>query len=456
MIAWNDLARRLAALASRSPVDSILSVTLALPAMPAGCIPGDAPWWHWQRPDVGLRLTAIGDALKIESAGPGRFAALGAGMNGLRAAWRHDAAAGNCPPPLAFAGFAFAPSGGAPLPNAVLAVPSLLLREEGGTCQATFSCPAAAAADAPQRFRRLWESLTVPASAAAPPRLARRPAPLEDQAFLARSRAALAAIGRGAAEKLVLTRSVAYTTDRAFAPWPVLDALAAANPTCAVWAVGRGDGIFLGASPELLLEMRGGTVAADALAGTAWGTGENGAAPHCLPLGSDKNRREHDLVTDAVAAALAPLCAEVSVPEAPEILQLSNLQHLRRRIAGSCRPGVGAFDLLARLHPTPAVGGSPTAAAREWLATHGDRRGAWYTGGIGWADAAGAADFAVALRCGFMAGSEIALYAGAGFVSGSDPLQELAETEAKLAPMRAALEAGAARSRAATRTMTGT
>lgn len=456
MIVWNDLARRFAALARRSPADRILSVTLALPAAPTGCVPGAGPWWRWQRPEAGLRLTGVGEALKIESAGAGRFAALGAGMNGLRTAWRHDDANDSAGAPLAFAGFAFAPSGGAPLPNAVLVVPSLLLREEDGRCWATFSCAAAAAADAPQRLRRLWESLAVPAPPADPARLERRPAPLEDHAFLARGRAALAAIEHGMAEKLVLTRSVGFAADRAIAPWPLLDAMAAANPTCAVWAVGCGDGVFLGASPELLLEMRGSAVAADALAGTAWSAGMDGEAPNCPPLGSAKNRREHDLVTDAVAAALAPLCADLTVPAAPEVLQLRNLQHLRRRIAGRCRPGVGAFDLLARLHPTPAVGGAPSAAALEWLAAHGDRRGAWYTGGIGWLAADGAADFAVALRCGFVAGREIALYAGAGFVGGSDPQQEFAETEAKLAPMLAALGTANAGGLAPRRTMTGT
>jgi menaquinone-specific isochorismate synthase len=103
--------------------------------------------------------------------------------------------------------------------------------------------------------------------------------------------------------------------------------------------------------------------------------------------------------------------------------------------------GVGVFDLVARLHPTPAVGGAPTAAALDWLTRHGDMRGAWYTGGFGWLDAAGDCDIAVALRCGLFDEAAATLYAGAGFVAGSEPEHELAETEAKFAALRDALDA---------------
>jgi isochorismate synthase len=449
MIAWDRLGRRLALLARRSPADAVLSVGVELPTAPAAIVPSGASWFHWQRPDVGLRLTGVGETLAIESGGTGRFAALGAAWNGLAAVWRRDEDGDGGPPPLAFAGFAFAPDGGAPLPNASLTVPALLLRADGGRHWAQFSCTAATAADAVAHWRALWQGLSARAAGGVPPRLAPRAAPLEEQAFLARGHAALAAIGRGEVDKLVLTRSVRFETDAPLAVWPVLEALAAANPGCAVWAVGRHEQTFLGASPELLLELRDGGVAVDALAGTVW----SGGGETCPPLEGDKNRREHELVTAAVAEALAPLCEDLAVPPAPEIMSVQDIRHLRRRIRGRRRDGAGAFDFLARVHPTPAVGGTPTAAAVDWLAAHGDRRGAWYTGGIGWLGADGTADFAVALRCGLVDGREVALYAGAGFVRGSAPQQEFAETEAKLAPMLAALRAAGTREAAC---MTGT
>lgn len=428
MIDWRALSRRLGALARGARPGSVLALTVPLPRLPDG-LPAAGEWVLWQRPEQGLSLLGIGAAVRVETGGAGRFAALDAAMRGLAGRWITDAA--GVSPRLSFAGFAFAPDGGAPLPNAMLTVPAVLLRQTGGRADATFCCAAEDAADAVTRWRSSL-AFSKPGRGDTP-RLARRPAPLADLAFLARGAAALSAIDAGRFAKLVLTRSVRLVADRALDPAPALAALAAHNPGCAVWALARRGTVFLGASPERLLGLRDGRAEVDALAGTAW------AEPASLPLSGDKNRREHELVVASVREALAALCDEVTVPGEPEIMRLNDLSHLRRRIAGRVRAGVGAFELIARLHPTPAVGGTPTAAAPEWLAAHRDLRGAWYTGGIGWLDADGNADFAVALRCGLIAGHEATLYAGAGFVAGSDPRQELAETEAKLAPMLSAL-----------------
>ncbi|MCX8018663.1 MAG: isochorismate synthase, partial [Rhodocyclaceae bacterium] len=259
-----------------------------------------------------------------------------------------------------------------------------------------------------------------------------RPSPLAQQAFLARGRAAPAAIAAGEADKLVLARHIVLEADAPPDPAALLATLGEHHPHCAIFGIDLGAGVFLGASPETLLAMRGEHVAIDALAGTAW-------RDALRAVDDEKNRREHDFVARAIAAALGELCDEVSLPEAPEVMQLPGLAHLRRRVTARRPAGLGPFDLIARLHPTPAIGGAPTAAALDWLERHGDARGAWYAGGIGWLDAAGDCDFAVALRCGLIEGRRITLYAGAGFVAGSDPAQELAETEAKLATMKAAL-----------------
>ncbi|WIM05183.1 MAG: isochorismate synthase [Candidatus Nitricoxidivorans perseverans] len=445
MIAWDRLDRRLGLLTCGARPGDLLSLTLSLPALPGG-LPASDEWFYWQRPDTGLTLIGMGAAFRIETSGSGRFGALAAGMAGLRAAWRHDDG-GSGLPARAFSGFAFAPENlpRQGFPNACLSVPAVLLREEDGQAWVTFSCAATDAEGAPARWRRLFEGQTARHGAPMAGGFVRLPAPLPDLAFLARGRAALSAIERGEARKLVLTRSVRFRSDRDVAPGPVLAALAARNPSCAVWAVAQGDRVFLGASPERLLAVNGPTIGADAIAGTTWlaALADSSSSSH-LPraLTDDKNRREHDLVAESVAESLAPLCEEIHVPDAPEIVRLRDLQHLRRRIAGRRKSGIEAFDLLARLHPTPAVGGTPTAGALDWLAAHGDRRGAWYTGGIGWLADDGDADFAIALRCGLLSGRNVTLFAGAGFVAGSDPRQEMAETEAKLAPMLSALRSG--------------
>lgn len=458
MIHWTDLARRLDDLRTHAAPGSLLTLLLPVPRLPAD-LPGNLPaanaadaneWFHWHQPMDDFRLTGLGCALRIETEGAGRFAALGAAMRGLREQWRVDAGAGNGTPPQAFCGFAFAPDGGAPLPNATLFVPAVLLRACGGRADIAFSCAVADADEALPRWQAALASLKVSRGGtpfATPPRLRRIPAPLADLAFLARGGAALSAIASRRFDKLVLTRSTRLSASRALEPAQVLAALAGRNPDCAVWAIHRDGRTFLGASPERLLSYRQGRAEVDALAGTAW-TGRAHDGPHSLSLADDKNRREHELVADSVREALAPLCASVEVPAQPGIMRLRGLSHLHRRIVGHARTDVTAFDIIARLHPTPAVGGTPTASALDWLAAHGDRRGAWYTGGIGWLDADGNADFAVALRCGLIESREATLYTGAGFVAGSEPRQELAETEAKLSPMLAALRAGAARERA--------
>jgi isochorismate synthase len=436
MIDWTGIRNRLDRLARRARPGTVLSVTAPLRGMPAA-LPTTDEWIFWQRPDEELRLLGIGAALRVETGGPGRFAALNAAMRGLQQHWHIDAAGAS--PPLALAGFAFAPEGGDPLPNATLMVPAVLLREVADQADITFSCAVEDAANAVYRWQTLLASLNA-RHEDAPPHLERAAMPLADLAFLARGRAALAAIDAGRQAKLVLTRGVRLTAERTLRAAPTLAALADQNPDCTVWAVAHSGKVFLGASPERLLTLREGRVEVDALAGTAWTTGADGE-PASLSLADDKNRREHELVVGSVHEALAPLCETLSVPEEAEIMHLHQLSHLRRRIVGQVRPGMGPFDLIARLHPTPAVGGVPTASALQWLGAHNDRRGAWYTGGIGWIDAEGDADFVVALRCGLLDGKEATLYAGAGFVAGSDPPQELAETEAKLAPMLSALRA---------------
>jgi isochorismate synthase len=431
IIDWQAVENRLAALAAAARPARLLSVGIALPRWPDAQPPvtGDRyDWCFWQRPEQELRLLGAGRAFGATSAGSGRFAALHAALRGLQEGWRYSPEGVL---PRAFTGFAFEPDGGAPLPAASLWVPALLLQEQDGRPTLTLSCATDRTAGALPRWQALWQAMTTDRAVPPAPTFFATPAnPLADQAFLARGRAALAAIAAGAADKLVLTRTLRLQA--VCHPAAVLTELAAHHPACAVFAAAQDGRTFLGASPEVLLAVRGERVAVDALAGTAWQT---------ETLDTDKNRREHDFVARAIGAALGELCDDIVVPDAPEVMRLETLTHLRRRVAARRPPDVGVFDLVACLHPSPAVGGAPTAAALDWLASHGDRRGAWYTGGIGWIDAAGDCDIAVALRCGLLEGSTATLYAGAGFVAGSDPAQELAETEAKLAAMRDALVA---------------
>jgi isochorismate synthase len=197
-----------------------------------------------------------------------------------------------------------------------------------------------------------------------------------------------------------------------------------------IYAIGTSRGFFCGATPERLVALRNDEVHTDALAGTAWaGTS----------LAVEKNFREQRLVVESIRRALAPLCSTINVPETPEVMRLRDLQHLHTPIVGRTHPGVGLFDLLSRLHPTPAVGGWPRRAACDWLRRHDEQRPGWYAGGFGWIDRNGNGEVAVALRCGLLAAGCMELSAGAGIVTGSNADAEYEETDIKLQTMLAAL-----------------
>jgi isochorismate synthase len=457
------LRRRLRARLPGAAARGLLSVTVDLGRG------GDEPWldvdlarpqlnW-WARPRAtgsdstqcagasGDSRLAIGSAMSFSSAGPARFSALQAAFSGLAPVWEHDDWQGTGFVPAAHIGFAFDENAGdtaEDLPNARLLVPAILLVNRAGRCTATFSCAVSEGEGALERWRTALRAAQprdrTPSAAPVSGVVHRRSAALADRAFLARARAALAEIAGGGLDKLVLARSIHFDSASRIAVAPVLAALADRHPECAIYGVGEREQCFVGATPERLVSLRQGLVEADALAGTSWlAVAPPAGSLHSLALQHDKNTREQQLVVDAVRAALAPLCAALASPTAAEVLQLRELQHLRTRVRGRVLAGVGLFDLIARLHPTPAVGGVPSSAARHWLRSHGDRRGAWYSGGIGWIDRDGDGEVVVALRCARIKGRQAELFAGAGIVAGSDPAQELAETEAKLAVITEAL-----------------
>lgn len=432
---WPSLERRLARLARGTRVGTLITLIEPLPASLAPCqerLPTGRVFDAWVRADADDWRIGLGHAAVVESGGSGRFSALAAAHRAWSDAWRCDDSADSGLQPLAWAGFAFAADtgAGAPLPNARLAVPAVLLWRRAGRSFLLLTCVAERVREAPAHWRALLAGL----AAAVPPQPVAplRPLVVEDaEAWEARIDAALERIASGAFDKVVLGRSVRLKATQPLDPARAFAALAADYPRCAVFAAGGDDALFLGATPERLVALKSGNVMVDALAGTAWTGAE--------PLSGDKNRREHSLVANAVVEALAPLCGPLSIPPQVERIAVGDIEHLRLTVAGLSRPGVGLFDLAACLHPTPAVGGTPTAAALDWLAASGERRGGWYSGAVGWVDRGGDGELAVALRCGLLTGRGAELYAGAGIVAGSNAAHEFKETEMKLKPMLRAL-----------------
>ncbi len=456
----DELQARLDRLADGAPGGALLSVTLDLGAGRCDWLqrqPATREFCYWAQPDAGLHRLGLGRAVVCTSAGPARFTALQAAHAGIAADWRHDAG-GSPHKPVACLGFAFdddprsahrrgprpfagaawdapaPPAAGGELPNAQLGVAAVLLTSADGRLGATFTTPARDRAGAIDRWRQLLAARPLPPL----PSTGRRPAgDLAERAWHARVDRALTAIAAGELDKVVLSRSLRLPLAGPLAPAALLARLIAQHPESTVFAVGGENAVFLGATPERLVGLAAGTARADALAGTAWDD---------EPLAIDKNAHEQALVVAAIRAALAPLCATLDLPPAPAVLELHGarrLRHLWTPVAGRVRPGVGLFDLIARLHPTPAVGGWPGEAARDWLRRHGEKRPGWYAGGVGWIDRHGDGEVAVALRCGLVTARHIELPAGAGIVAGSRAGHEFRETEAKLGTMLDALDASA-------------
>ncbi len=198
---------------------------------------------------------------------------------------------------------------------------------------------------------------------------------------------------------------------------------------------------FFGASPERLVEKRGRTLKTEALAGTV----ERGDDPTIdgkqieRLLGDATLAREHDLVTNQITEQLGGLRAEVSVGER-KVRTLANVHHLRTPITASLPPNVHVLDLVASLHPTPALGGLPTEKARETIAAIESTVRGWYGAPVGWFDADGDGTFAVGIRSALVRAGRATLFAGNGIVAGSDPETEWRELEAKFEPIREVLE----------------
>jgi isochorismate synthase len=277
-----------------------------------------------------------------------------------------------------------------------------------------------------------------PGSAPRPRRSLPPPAGLEDEDFTRRVESIKAAIASGGFEKIVAARQVSYTLGgRAEAP-AVLRRLSQGLKASIRFAFRKDGATFLGATPERLVRKHGKIVESEALAGSIDAKAVHSIAAAEALLGSDKDRREHQLVVDDIVSHLAPLCASLAASPRPTVRELRDVLHLLTPIEGRLAAPRHVLELVEELHPTPAVGGVPTAAAVDWIERHEAPRG-WYAGPVGYFDAGGDGDFAVALRSCLLHGDQALLFAGAGIVADSDPELELLETELKRQALLAAL-----------------
>lgn len=339
--------------------------------------------------------------------------------------------------PIAFGSFSFADDG-----EGVLVVPRVVVGRRGSSAWLTTIEPAAQIGPAPA----LAAVLDAREPVLAPGAVSFTEGALSAAGWRDVVAQGVEAIRRGEVDKVVLARDVNATAEREIDPRWVLSRLAAAYESCWTFSV---DGI-LGATPELLIRSDKGLVTSRVLAGTIRRTGDDDAdvARAAILAHSSKDLEEHEYAVASVAHALEPFCSSTNVPDVPFVLHLPNVLHLASDVTGVLAAGAehgagpSSLALAAALHPTAAVCGTPTGAARALISRiEGMDRGR-YAGPVGWIGADGDGEWGIALRSAELDRDDprrLRLFAGCGIVAASDPADELAESEAKLEPMRSAL-----------------
>ena len=254
---------------------------------------------------------------------------------------------------------------------------------------------------------------------------------------------AIGAIKSGRLEKVVLARDLKANSTNKIDINNLLQKLEIEYPSTWVFLV---DGL-VGATPELLVRLNKSLITSRVLAGTIQKTGneDRDLALAASLAKSSKDLEEHEYAVKSVADSLAPFCSSTNVPESPFVLHLSNVMHLATDVTGVLNDSAkqaDIFTLIENLHPTAAVCGTPTNVAKKLISELETMNRSRYAGPVGWIDAQGDGEIAIALRCGELSdgNKSIRIFAGCGIVAGSDPITEYAESQAKLMPMRTALE----------------
>jgi isochorismate synthase len=407
----------------------------------------------WSAPGGECVLAGVGAAWMQPAHGTSRFA-------DVSAAWRElcantlieDPFGALGTGPILMGGFSFDPLRPSTelwegYPDGLLVLPRFLLTQADGTTLLTLNAvlypdsSLAAATAAALRVYDLFDGEPLE------PGLARAgqirsaedvPAAAEWQAIVSQVEQALR---RGDLGKVVLARQYRVQGRALFNPAHVIGRLREGYSDCFLFAVARGDKCFLGASPERLVRLRHENVRATCLAGSI----ARGATPEQDRqlgeelLASAKDRAEHEFVVRAICDELADVCGGRVTTGPLSLMKLRNIQHLFTPIVGRVASGRSILDLVERLHPTPAMGGTPREPALEMIRRHEGMDRGWYAAPVGWIDARGEGEFAVAIRSALLHGREASLFAGCGIVAGSDPEREYAESCLKLRPILSVL-----------------
>jgi len=394
----------------------------------------------YERPDQGFALIGIGEAARIDLAIGETPTAARARVRALFEGAPHDSH--SVLRPRLLGGFRFAPDQAPRTPwerfgAGSLVLPQMLFVLKGGVSGVVLA-PGTSATEALRLIERVVDEPDGALPARDPLRSARS---IDENAWRDNVRAMAIGIREGAYEKAVLATSIELERDGDLPLGETLAQLRADYPDCHVVSFSAGDATLICASPELLISLEGGHACTLGLAASQR-RGENPAEDRALGrelLADAKSREEHAVVVREIVERLEDATDGLTVDDEPSVRRFRNIQHLATRIAGDAREGVDILELVERLHPTPAVCGRPRDVARRVIAEHEDFDRGWYAGPVGWLDANGDGEFAVALRAALLRGSRAWLFAGNGIMGDSDPQAELEEVTLKMRPLAEAL-----------------
>ncbi len=411
------------------PIPLVIRTTeIADPGSLLTLLPDRSDTFAWLRRAEGF--VGWGVAARVETNGADRFVDAAAWWRDLIAVAEVDDQV-NTPGSglVSFGSFGFAQEPG----SSVLVVPEVIIGRRAGTAWVTTITPAG------QSPVGGYEPHVGPA-ARVPQEVTYADGALSGAAWESVVADAVARINAGDLDKVVLARDLIAT---AKAPidvrWP-LQQLAAHYETCWTFHV---EGMF-GATPEMLVRREKGLVTSRVLAGTIRRTGDDDRdlALAATLARSSKDLEEHEYAVRSVADALAPYCDSMNLPDAPFVLHLPNVMHLATDVTAVIHDGMAGanvLDLAAALHPSAAVGGTPTKAAVALIEEIEGMPRDRYAAPVGWMDASGDGEFGIALRSGLLTGNSVRLFAGCGIVADSNPEDELAEAMAKFVPVRDSL-----------------
>jgi isochorismate synthase len=407
----------------------------------------------WASPGAECVIAGVDSAWTLTTHGSNRFAEASAAWHDLCAnALLEDPFGAVGAGPLLIGGFSFDPLRPATglwegFPDGLLMLPRYVLTNSDGMTLLTLNTvlrPNSSLAGATEAALRVYdlfdgEPLVVsPAPAGQIRRAEDLPAATEWQAIV---RDVEQNLRRGELGKVVLARQYHVQGRSLFDPAQVIGRLRIDYSDCFLFAVARGDRCFLGASPERLVRLRHENVRATCLAGSI----ARGTTPELDRqlgeelLASAKDRAEHEFVVRAICDELIEVCGGRVTTGPLSLMKLRNIQHLFTPIVGRVARGRGILDLVERLHPTPAMGGTPREPALAMIRRFEGLDRGWYASPVGWMDAHGEGEFTVAIRSALLHGTAASLFAGCGIVAGSDPEREYAESCLKLRPMLSVL-----------------